>query len=93
MMRYVAGSRLGQHDILAMSFREPQRTDENISYKSQADLRATLKQRLSSTNMPSEVLDVFNRCTSFIETAVYDYPPISSWSQWDCFRLMGDSGT
>lgn len=91
LLRYTAGPPDGVRDVLAFSFRDDTGIEENIAYRVQEQVRESFEQRMRKAKMPQELFDIFERCTSCIETGVYAYPPTEQWTRWDCITLVGDS--
>jgi 2-polyprenyl-6-methoxyphenol hydroxylase-like FAD-dependent oxidoreductase len=93
-LQYAAGAPdRAEQELLAICFRGGSPTDENPGYE-EANIRADGKMRLEQAGMPAIVLDVFDRCTRFVDVGVYYHDPLLSWrdSTGRC-TLVGDAGS
>lgn len=90
-LRYAAGSPNSLTEALALSFREDERSSENVTYSTESYVKGDMEKRLRKCRMPETVMGVFRNSTKFIDTSVYYHSSIPSWSKGIC-TLVGDSG-
>lgn len=92
VLRYAAGPEDALTEALALSFRDDERSTENITYRTESNVKDDMEKRLHACRMPESVIDVFRKSTAFIETSVYYHKSLPSWSKGGVCTLAGDSG-
>ena len=92
VLRYVGGCFPDTVEMLALSFQDKARSNENASY-TEDNIREDVGRRLARAGMPKEVMRVFERAERFIETGVYQHEVLETWnSQGGRCTLVGDAG-
>lgn len=92
VLRYAAGPKDALTEALALSFRDDERSTENVTYRTESNVKFDMETRLQACCMPKSVIDTFRKSTRFIETSVYYHKSIPSWSKGGVCTLAGDSG-